>query len=126
MTRRRFTERQTLECAIRQGAVIPCFRCKVPFTVETIRDAQREHIHEVALDGPDTVEACRFSHKECHDRVTNGTPATTAGSSQNRLAKTRGTRAEKFAVHKAPLDQPRDKGRPKYRSRVRDIHEETA
>jgi len=103
MTRRRFTEREVLECLLRQGAVIPCYRCRVALTIETARAAEREHLHEVGLDGPDTPENCRFSHQECHSKITNGTPATTAGSSQNRLAKTRSNRADKFRVEKRPL-----------------------
>lgn len=100
MARKRFTERQALECAIRQGAVIPCFRCKIPFTPETIRTAEREHIHEVVLDGPDTVEACAYSHGDCHSLITNGTAATSAGSSKHKAAKIRPARTEKFIVQK--------------------------
>lgn len=107
MTRRRFTERQTLECAILQGAVIPCFRCKALFTVETIRSAEREHIHEVVLGGPDTVEACAYSHGDCHSVVTNGTPATSAGSSKHKAAKIRPGRTEKFVVNKPPTGTAR-------------------
>ena len=108
MTRRRFTERQALECAILQGAVIPCYRCKVPFTVETVRKCQREHPHEVALNGPDTVEACAYSHDGCHHVETFGTGATTAGSSIGRIAKAkRIERTGKMAVNKQPIGTDR-------------------
>ena len=109
MSRRRFTERQTLECAIRQGAVIPCMRCKVPFTVETAREAEREHLHELILGGADTIDNCGYSHGECHGIQTNGNGATTAGSSANRIAKANNpTRIDKFVVNKKPLDEPRE------------------
>lgn len=104
MTRRRFTEREVIECLIRQGAVIPCKRCRAALKLEDVRSTEREHLHEIALDGPDTVENCGYSHGLCHSVQTNGTPSTTAGSSKNRIAKTRPTRADKFEVRKQPLD----------------------
>lgn len=108
MSRKRFTERQTLECLVRQGAAIPCLRCKVPFTVETARKAEREHIHELKLGGADSIENCAYSHGDCHLVETNGNGATTAGSSRHRIAKAfEPTRIEKFAVQKKPLDEPR-------------------
>lgn len=112
-TRRRFTERQVLECLVRQGAVIPCLRCKAPFTVETARKAEREHLHEIKLGGADTIDNCAYSHGDCHAIETNGNGATTAGSSKHRIAKAfEPTRIEKFAVQKKPLDEPREpKGR---------------
>lgn len=110
MTRRRFTERETLETAVQQGAIIPCYRCGVPFTVETVRKAQREHLHEVTLGGPDTVGNCRYSHDECHSLITNGTKATTAGSSKHRAAKANNhNRTEKFVVRKPAPGEPRIK-----------------
>lgn len=105
MARRRFTEREVLECLIRQGAIVPCFRCRIAMTVDDAKAAEREHIHEIALDGADTVENCAYSHGPCHAAVTNGLPATTAGSSKNRIAKaTQTARIEKFQVRKIPLD----------------------
>jgi hypothetical protein len=111
MSRRRFTEREVLESLIRQGAVIPCKRCRIAFTLEDIPNIEREHIHEVALGGPDIPGNCAYSHGACHSTVTNGTPATTAGSSRNRIAKaTQPERIRKFQVHKTPLDQVDDLG----------------
>lgn len=115
MSRRRFSEIEVIETLLIQGETVRCFRCKEPFTLENVqtKNIQKEHLHEVALDGPDKPFNCRFSHRDapCHHTVTNGTPATTAGSSQHRLAKTRGTRAAKFAVKKQRLDKPREKRR---------------
>src|SRR5262245_54724905 len=108
MARKRFTERQALECAIQQGAVIPCYRCKTPFTVETVRTAEREHIHEIALGGADTVANCAYSCKACHALVTNGTGATSAGSSKNRAAKANNPgRKVNFIINKRPPGTPR-------------------
>lgn len=101
MSRRRFTEREVLECLVRQGAVIPCKRCRVAFTVETVKTAEREHHHEVKLDGPDAVENCFYSHSDCHKVETFGNGATTAGSSIGRISKTkRIERTQKFIVKK--------------------------
>jgi hypothetical protein len=106
--RRRYTERQVLECAIRQGAVIPCYRCKTPFTVETVKTAEREHIHELKLGGADTIENCAYSCRACHALVTNGNGHTSAGSSKNRIAKTTNPdRVTKFQVQKRDPSQPR-------------------
>ena len=108
MARRRFTEREVLECLILQGARIKCFRCRLPFTREDTRAAEREHRHEVALGGPDTVENCVFSHGDCHKVETFGTGATTAGSSIGRIAKTkRILRTAKMAVSKPAIGEPR-------------------
>lgn len=107
MTRRRFSEREVVEVLIRQGAIIPCRRCRLSLKVEDAKQVEREHLHELALGGPDTVENCVFSHKDCHAVQTNGNGATTAGSSTNRRAKANNPgRTEKFVVNKLPLDRP--------------------
>lgn len=106
--RKRFTERQVLECLILHGVVIPCHRCRNPFDLETVKFAEREHPHEVALDGPDTPADCFYSHKDCHRGETFGHGATTAGSSIGRIAKTkRIVREGKFTVHKRELGPER-------------------
>jgi len=93
MTRRRFSEREVLATLIHQGVTVPCYRTKEPFTLETVRRAEREHLVELGLVKPedrakyDTPEYCRYSLKEAHAIVTNGTKATTAGSSKHRIAK---------------------------------------
>lgn len=92
MTRRRATERQVILVLIDQGAKIPCFRCGTLFTREDAinKNIEREHVDEVALGGPDEPDNWRYSHKvPCHAEVTNGTPATTAGSSKNKMKKKR-------------------------------------
>jgi hypothetical protein len=109
MGRRQFREIEVVETLLLQGAIIPCFRCRIAFTIEDVkaRNIEKEHLHEVVLDGPDEPGNCRFSHAAapCHHTVTNGKPATTAGSSKNRIAKaTQPSRIEKFQVRKTPLD----------------------
>ena len=106
MSRRRFTEREVLECLILQGAVVPCKRCRIALKVEDAKTAEREHLHEFGLGGPDTVENCAYSHGDCHKVQTHGTGATWAGSSRHKNAKTTPRRADKFQVNKIPLDTP--------------------
>jgi hypothetical protein len=90
--RKRFTERQVLETLLLQNTAIRCFRCCSPLTLDKQDDhyvgkAEREHIHEFELGGDDTPDNCAYSAKSCHSIVTNGTKATTAGSSKHRIAK---------------------------------------
>ncbi len=102
MTRKRFTEREVIETLAWQEIYVPCFRCGVPFYTPApdggmwnlTDDIEREHIHEIALGGPDTPKNCRYSCGPCHDRVTNGTKATSAGSSKQRIAKVKRLRGE--------------------------------
>ncbi len=110
MSRKRFTERQVIETLFHQGVTVWCFRCLRPITPHRANDgkitvdAQREHLHEVALGGPDIPENCRYSHIDCHKVVTDGTKATTAGSSKHRIAKANNkNRTEKFVVNKPPI-----------------------
>lgn len=105
MARRRFTEKEVLETLIHQGVEIRDFRSGEPITLENVAEIEREHLHEIALGGPDDPANCRYSLSKNHHIVTNGTPATTAGSSKNRIAKaTQPARIEKFQVKKIPLD----------------------
>lgn len=92
--RKRLTERQTLAVAIQQGAIIPCYRCRLAFDADTIKTAEREHVHELELGGSDEIENMRYSHKACHAAITNGSGATTAGSSKQRIAKVKRLRGE--------------------------------
>ena len=111
--RKRFSEREVIETLWHQGVILWCYRCRGPIhpqeitdesgVVRRIFDVQREHIHEVALDGPDIPANCRYSHTDCHKIATDGTRATTAGSSKHRIAKTKPHRTEKFVVEKRPM-----------------------
>ncbi len=109
VTRKRFSERDVLLTLIWQGIVIPCFRCKRPISQSDIENGncEREHLHEIELGGADEPFNCRYSHRDapCHHTATNGPPSTSAGSSKNRIAKTRPNRADKFVPNKRPLDE---------------------
>lgn len=116
MTRRKFSEADVIATLTAQGYPIACHRCDEMFFVETtdgeliqVLKVEREHLHEIALGGADEPRNCRYSCTHCHALVTNGKPATSAGSSKNRIAKTKGTRADKFVPVKKPLDEPREK-----------------
>ncbi len=114
MTRRRFTERDVIRTLIHQGVTLTCFRTGEPITLENVGQIEREHLHEVALDGPDVPANCRYSLKAAHKIATNGTKSTTAGSSKNRIAKANNpNRTQKFAVNKPPVGEakPRARGR---------------
>ena len=85
MTRKRFSERWVIQTLLFQGAQIPCYRCKILFTPDD--DMEREHIAELALGGADEPHNCAYSHEACHAKITNGTKATSAGSSKHKIAK---------------------------------------
>ena len=94
-------EQGILASLIAQGAIIPCFRCRIAFTPAD--KVEKEHLHERALGGPDVPGNWRWSHKECHAIVTNGTKATSAGSSKHRIAKAgRIARGKEPSRHKWP------------------------
>lgn len=92
MTRSAFSERKVLKTLILRGAVIPCYRCRIAFTLEDVPFIEREHLVEIALGGENTPENAAYSHgqrsaQRCHGIVTNGNGATSAGSSKHRIAK---------------------------------------
>lgn len=95
MSRKRFSESEVIETLAWQGIFVRCFRCRAPFYTPApgggmfnLSDKiEREHIHEIALGGPDVPKNCRYSCAPCHKIITNGTNATTAGSSKQRIAK---------------------------------------
>lgn len=96
MARKKFSEREVIETLAWQGVFVTCFRCGKPFlTVPAngkliwVRNPEREHIHEIALGGADAPFNCRFSCDGCHKIQTNGTKATSVGSSKQRIAKVR-------------------------------------
>lgn len=132
MARKATTYKDVLEIMTYQ-TVVPCFRCGVPFTPKDVRvkpsapnAIQKEHIHELALGGEDVPDNCRFSHKACHDIITNGTKATKKNSSKSRIADTKKkekARLEEEAltpsqkilrdaeIKAAPFAKPKMKGR---------------
>jgi hypothetical protein len=93
MSRKRFSEREVLETLIVQGVLLRCYRCKKPMMLPA--DIEREHLVEIALGGLDVPRNCVYSHAACHAIITDGTKATTAGSSKQRIAKVRRILADK-------------------------------
>ncbi len=85
MSRRKFSERDVLAVVHHNHTTLLCYRCKKP--LEPGQDIQREHLTEIAIGGADEPVNCAYSHRACHDLVTNGPPSTSAGSSKNRIAK---------------------------------------
>ena len=50
-------------------------------------DIEWNHVLEHALEGSDGPENIEAVHRDCHAEITNGKPATTAGSSKANVAK---------------------------------------
>lgn len=116
---RQLRELEVVEVLIRQGAIIPCFRCRIAFTVNDVKgkNIENEHLHEHGLGGQDGPDNRAFSHKDpCHNTVTHGNGATFAGSSRHKVKKaTDPERINKFVVRKEP---PKPRLRPLDADRV--------
>lgn len=97
MTRKRFSESEVIHTLMHQGTLIWCYRCKVRFELND--KIEREHLVEVALGGADIPFNCAYSHASCHAKITNGSKATTAGSSKQRIAKVRRIQNPKPSKH---------------------------
>lgn len=112
MARKRFTEREVIACLLLQGTAIVCCRCGKLITISDVPKVEREHFTEIALGGADDVSNCGYSHGDCHATITNGTKATTAGSSKQRIAKTKRLTAETAmhtAVMRGDAERPRSR-----------------
>lgn len=102
MTKRcRFSEKEVIETLAHQGIIVTCFRCKKALIVRGgdgnlywVDGCQREHVTELAIGGADAPHNCAYSHDGCHSKITNGTKATTAGSSKHIIAKVKRLRGE--------------------------------
>ena len=124
MSRRRFNERDVIETLAWQGVWVACFRCKKTFfepagsplrkySIIQVLQIEREHLHEYELGGADAPYNCRYSCKECHARITNGTKATSVGSSKHKMAKVRRIRGETKGRPKRDWPKgPKMKSRP--------------
>ena len=88
--RRAMKEREVLYILWRQYSLL-CYRCRGLIHPD---NCEREHLAELALGGKDEPENCAYSHRTCHSTITNGTPATVAGSSKHRIGKVRRLRGE--------------------------------
>jgi len=108
MARRKFSEKDVIRTLIHQGVEIRDFRSGELITLENVDQIQREHLHELAIGGPDAPVNCRYSLTKNHHVATNGNGATTAGSSKNRIAKANNPgRKVNFVVNKLPPGTPR-------------------
>lgn len=110
MSRKRFTEREVLETLIVQGINLKCYRCKEPMMLPA--DIEREHLTEVALGGLDVPRNCVYSHVDCHAKITNGTRATSAGSSKQRIAKVKRLRNPRPSKRPMPKSHRKLQSRP--------------
>lgn len=88
------TPKQVIESLLHQGVEVRCYRTKERVTLANFRDLEREHLVELGLKktdaekaAVDTPEYWRWSFSAAHAKVTNGTKATSAGSSKHRVAK---------------------------------------
>jgi hypothetical protein len=100
------TGKRVIESLLHQGAVIKCFRTGVLVTLANFNDLEAEHLVELGLKttdaekaAVDTPEYWRWSFSAAHAQITNGTKATTAGSSKARVAKAK--RMEKARISDA-------------------------
>lgn len=86
MTPRRRSETPAMVRRIlfRQG-VVPCCLCGKRLKPED--KVIREHMHALALGGPDEEDNMGYAHEECAARKTNGNGATTYGSDKHAIAK---------------------------------------
>jgi hypothetical protein len=84
--RRALSQSNFVRMLLNQGAVIPCGKCKRPITDP--KNIEREHLNELAISRDDSVENQQLWHKKpCSHEKTNGTPATSLGSSKHIIAK---------------------------------------
>jgi 5-methylcytosine-specific restriction endonuclease McrA len=89
--RRSETPAMVRRILFRQG-VVPCCLCGKRLKPED--KVIREHMHALALGGPDEEDNMGYAHEECAARKTNGTPATTYGSDKHAIAKVKRLRGE--------------------------------
>lgn len=106
--RRKFRDWEVIACLIFQGVEIRCYRTGELITMDNVHRLQKEHLVELGLieEGKrhlfDVPGYCRYSLDTAHAIVTNGTPATSAGSSKHRIAKMKRSAAE-TRLHQAVL-----------------------
>lgn len=106
--RRKFRDWEVIACLIFQGVEVRCYRTGERITMENVHRLEKEHLVELGLveEGKrhlfDAPGNCRYSLDTAHAIVTNGTPATSAGSSKHRIAKAKRNAAE-VRLHRAVL-----------------------
>ncbi len=84
LSRRRLTLADQVTILARQAK---CPKCGQP--LGNVKGIDWHHPNELAISKDDSVENRSGMHKDCHAVVTNGTKATSAGSSKHKVAKVR-------------------------------------
>jgi 5-methylcytosine-specific restriction endonuclease McrA len=79
---RTFTWKQKAEILVQQARCRSCGERLV-----TLKNTDFHHVHEYALGGKTEVANAQALCKECHSFETNGTKATSYGSSKHEVAK---------------------------------------
>lgn len=104
-TRRQGSWRDHLEALLHQGVQLFCWRTKRPITFENLHLVQREHEPALCLfktwaqkRAADIPANWRFSLSDAHAVVTNGTKATTKGSTKGIAAAVKRIDSGKMAV----------------------------
>ena len=104
MTKRRAITLATKVAVLQSQALCGC-GCGAPLKDKAI---QWDHCLAHALEGSDGPENIRAVLVDCHDRITNGTKATTAGCTKAVVAKVKRIRGEtcngpKAKIHSRPF-----------------------
>lgn len=106
--RRKFRDWEVIACLIFQGVDVRCYRTGEKITMENVHLLQKEHLVELGLIEPekrfmfDVPGYCRYSLAAAHAVITDGSPATSAGSSKHRIAKMKRC-AKETDLHKAVM-----------------------
>lgn len=103
VVRKRLSMAEKIEILARQAI---CPACKEPLGSPAC--IEWHHPNELAISGDDSIENRVAMHKQpCHHIVTNGTKATTAGSSKHKVAK-----VDRLAEANAEFVARMKKGKP--------------
>jgi hypothetical protein len=99
MPRRALSQENFVRMLLAQGAVIPCGCCKKPIT--DAKNIRREHLNEYKISDDDSVGNQQLWHAyPCSHKKTNGTKATTLGSSKHIIAKAKRLEAEHLGINR--------------------------
>jgi hypothetical protein len=134
--RQRLSERKILRILIKQGAIIPCQICKIPFTIDDVPHIDRDHYRAKHtfpdenlrewedLDNQRYVHGLTDPQHSCHRTKTDGMPHNRAGSDKHMAAKGKRLRGEIKQKPKAKIrstntltKEHRDKVRARYAER---------
>lgn len=83
--RRKLSLREQLAIMVRQARCA----CGCNDKLGLLSETEFHHLHELALGGADAPDNIVAVKSACHNRITNGTKATSAGSSKHVIAKSK-------------------------------------